>query len=93
MGKCMRYAMATVTIHQAKTQLSKLIAKAEAGEEVLILRGKIPVARLSAITKLKRSRVPGMLKGKVSLSNEFFFDPLPEEELRAWEGSFEITVV
>ena len=40
--------MAIVTIHQAKTQLSKLIAKAEAGEEVLIMRGKNPVARLTA---------------------------------------------
>ena len=89
MGRCMRCTMTTVTIHQAKTRLSKLIAKAEAGEEVLILRGKIPVARLSAITKPKRRRVPGMLKGKVSLPDEFFFDPLPEEELRAWEGKDE----
>jgi antitoxin (DNA-binding transcriptional repressor) of toxin-antitoxin stability system len=81
--------MTTVTIHQAKTQLSKLISKVEAGEEVVILRGKVPVARLSAITKPKRRRVPGMLKGKVSLPDEFFFDPLPEEELRAWEGKDE----
>jgi antitoxin (DNA-binding transcriptional repressor) of toxin-antitoxin stability system len=81
--------MTTVTIHQAKTQLSKLIAKVEAGEEVVILRGKVPVARLSAVTKQKRRRTPGMLKGKVSLPNEFFFDPLPEEELRAWEGNYE----
>jgi antitoxin (DNA-binding transcriptional repressor) of toxin-antitoxin stability system len=81
--------MATVTIHQAKTQLSKLIAKAEAGEEVVILRGKIPVARLTAVAAKKGKRVPGMLKGKVSLPDEFFFDPLPEEELRAWEGEYE----
>ncbi len=82
--------MATVTIHQAKTNLSKLIARAEAGEEVVILRGKNPVARLEPITKKKGQRVPGLLKGKIpDLPDEFFFDPLPEEELRAWEGEFE----
>jgi prevent-host-death family protein len=81
--------MTTVTIHQAKTQLSKLIAKVEAGEEVVIMRGKNPVARLAPVSKPKGKRVPGMLKGKVSLPDEFFFDPLPEEELRAWEGEYE----
>lgn len=81
--------MTVVTIHQAKTQLSKLIAKAEAGEEVVIMRGKIPVARLAPIAKKTGKRVPGRLKGKVTLPNEFFFDPLPEEELRAWEGEYE----
>jgi prevent-host-death family protein len=77
--------MTTVTIHQAKTQLSKLIAKAEAGEEVVIMRGKIPVARLTAVPKAEKRREPGMLKGKVSLPDSSFFAPLPEEELRAWE--------
>jgi antitoxin (DNA-binding transcriptional repressor) of toxin-antitoxin stability system len=81
--------MTIVTIHQAKTQLSKLIAKAEAGEEVVIMRGKTPVARLTAVPKKKGKRVPGMLKGRVRLPDEFFFDPLPEEELRAWEGEHE----
>lgn len=81
--------MATVTIPQAKTQLSKLIAKVEAGEEVVIMRGKNPVARLSPIGRAKGKRVPGMLKGKISLPDEFFFEPLPERELRAWEGDDE----
>ena len=81
--------MATVTIHQAKTQLSRLIAKAEAGEEVVIMRDKVPVARLEPIAKKKGKRVPGRLKGMISLPDEFFFDPLPEEELRAWEGEDE----
>ena len=88
--------MATVTIHKAKTQLSKLIARAEAGEEIVIARGKEPVARLTSIGKrqdalppgiVKGKRVPGLLKGKVSLPDSFFFDPLPEEELKLWEGS------
>ena len=81
--------MPTVTIHQAKTQLSKLIAKVEAGEDVVIMRGKNPVARVTAIAKKTGKRVPGRLKGKITLPNEFFFDPLPEDELRAWEGDYE----
>ncbi len=78
--------MATVTIHQAKTQLSKLIARAEAGEEIVIARGKEPVARLAPIAKSRGKRKPGFLKG-VNIPDSFFFDPLPEEELKLWEGS------
>ena len=78
--------MATVTIHQAKTQLSKLISRAEAGEEIVIARGKDPVVRLTPLPgKLKRK--PGLLKGMAEVPDSFFFDPLPEEELRLWEGS------
>jgi prevent-host-death family protein len=83
--------MATVTIHQAKTNLSKLIARAEAGEEIVIARGKEPVARLTAMEpKGGRRKLWGILKGKVDpLPDSFFFDPLPEEELKAWEGGDE----
>lgn len=82
--------MATFTIHQAKTNLSRLIAKAEAGEDVVITRGKDPVARLEPFSKKKGKRVPGLLKDKVpALPDEFFFAPLPEDELRAWEGEHE----
>jgi prevent-host-death family protein len=80
----------TVTIHQAKTNLSKLIARAEAGEEVVIMRGKEPVVRLTPISSRKRKPTFGMLKGKMpELPDEFFFAPLPEEELRLWEGEDE----
>jgi prevent-host-death family protein len=88
--------MATITIHKAKTQLSRLIARAEAGEEIIIARGKEPVVKLTPVAKgkeplppgiVKGKRVPGLLKGKVSLPDSFFFDPLPEEELKLWEGS------
>lgn len=81
--------MATVTIHQAKTNLSKLLARVEAGEEIVIARAKQPVARLMPIAKAKRKRVPGMLKGKIALPDAFFFEPLSEEELRDWEGDYE----
>ena len=79
--------MATVTIHEAKTQLSKLIARAEAGEEIVIARGKEPVVRLDPIAPTTIKREPGFLKG--SIPDSFFFDPLPEEELALWEGSGE----
>lgn len=80
--------MASFTIHQAKTNLSKLIAQAEAGEEVVITRGKEPVAVLSPVKKGKRKF--GMLKGKIpDIPDAFFFDPLPEEELRLYEGDGE----
>ena len=79
--------MATVTIHEAKTNLSKLIARAEAGEEIIIARGKEPVARLEAIASGKQDRTPGRLAGKFNIPDEFFFDSLPEDELRVWEGN------
>jgi prevent-host-death family protein len=80
-------AMAIVTIHQAKTNLSKLIARAEAGEEIMIARGKEPVVKLIAVAPPKPQRAPGRLKGLVNIPDSFFFDPLPEEELKLWEGS------
>ncbi len=75
--------MATVTIHEAKTNLSKLIARAEAGEEIVIARGKQEVVRLEPVAKRSGNRgLAGSMKGKwPDLPNSFFFDPLPEEEL------------
>ena len=75
--------MTTVTIHQAKTNLSKLIASALEGEEVVIARGDTPVVKLTPVAVKPPRRKFGALKGVVGF-NESFFDPLPEEELRAW---------
>lgn len=77
--------MATVTIHNAKTQLSKLIERVERGEEVVIARGKIPVARLVPYRREQPQRGFGSMKGRVWL-DESFWEPLPEEELKLWEG-------
>jgi len=74
-----------VTIHDAKTHLSRLIARVEAGEEIVIARGGTPVARLVPMEKPKAKRVFGALKGKITVDDSFF-DPLPEEELKLWEG-------
>jgi prevent-host-death family protein len=76
--------MKTVPIHAAKTHLSKLIAEACAGEEVVIARGKVPVVRLVPVDARPRKRVPGSMKGKVHVDDSFF-DPLPPEEMEFWE--------
>jgi prevent-host-death family protein len=76
--------MKTVTIHQAKTNLSRLIEQACRGEEVIISRGSEPVARLVPLQDKSGKRKPGALKGKLHVGPEFF-EPLPPEELDAWE--------
>ena len=76
--------METVTIHKAKTELSRLIEKACRGEEIVIARGKTPVVRLVAIGDKKGQRRPGALRGKLKVGPEFF-EPLPPEELEGWE--------
>jgi prevent-host-death family protein len=74
-----------VTIHTAKTTLSKLIERAHAGEEVVIARGDVPVARLVPLIGSAPKRRPGTLRGLVTIPRSFF-DPLPADELDAWEG-------
>ena len=82
--------MVTVNVREAKTSLSRLLARVEAGEEVDIARNGTPVARLVRCTPLGR-RQPGLWKGRVKLDKgvfdySFFFDPLPEDELALWDG-------
>ena len=76
--------MKTITIHKAKTQLSKLIEQACWGEDIVIARGSEPVVRLVAIRSPKGDRKPGALKGKIHIGPAFF-EPLPPEELDSWE--------
>jgi prevent-host-death family protein len=76
--------MSVVTIHKAKTNLSQLIKKASAGEEIIIARGDKPVARLVPLGETKGKRQPGSLKGKLHVGPEFF-EPLPPNELSEWE--------
>ena len=80
--------MTVIKIHEAKTNLSKLIARVEAGEEIVIARGDQPVVKLTPLEPVHKRPRFGALKGKLPhIPDEFFFDPLPEEELRAWEGA------
>ncbi len=75
--------METITIHKAKTELSRLIERACRGEEIVIARGKKPVVRLVAIEEKTGQRKPGVLRAKLKVGPEFF-EPLPAEELDAW---------
>jgi antitoxin (DNA-binding transcriptional repressor) of toxin-antitoxin stability system len=76
--------MKTVTVHVAKTTLSQLIARVEAGEEIVIARDKQPVAKLVPMRRTKPKRRFGAMRGKARV-DAAFFEPLPEDELRAWE--------
>lgn len=74
-----------VNIHQAKTELSKLVERAEAGEEVVIARAGKPVARLVPLAKVGGQRRLGLLDGKFRIPDDFN-EPLSESVLRAFEG-------
>lgn len=75
--------MYSTTVHQAKTNLSKLLQDVEAGEEVIISRGSVPVAKLIPF-HIKEKRVPGTAKGKIILKKGFE-EPLPEEVIQEFE--------
>ena len=73
-----------MTIHKAKTTLSQLLARVEAGEEIVLARGKIPVAKIVPYQADAPKRQFGALRGVV-LVDTAFFDPLPDDELAVWE--------
>jgi antitoxin (DNA-binding transcriptional repressor) of toxin-antitoxin stability system len=74
--------MASVSVHEAKTNLSRLIAEVESGGEVVITRNNKPVARLVREGPPKKKPLLGALEGKVRFDLEDgFFDPLPDEYL------------
>ncbi|MEX6507660.1 type II toxin-antitoxin system Phd/YefM family antitoxin [Jiella sp. M17.18] len=84
--------MAVFNMHQAKSDLSKLIARAEAGEEVVIARRGKPAARLVPLVgaaEPKVRRKPGALAHLRPIPDGLFFDPLPDEELQAFENGDE----
>ncbi|RST85995.1 type II toxin-antitoxin system Phd/YefM family antitoxin [Aquibium carbonis] len=80
--------MATINMHDAKTQLSDLVARAEAGEEIVIARRNKPAVRLVPVAPEPKPRGWGAWEGRYRLP-ESFFDPLPDEELSAWDRSDE----
>lgn len=77
--------MRRVNIHEAKTQLSRLISDVEKGEEIVIARYGEPVARLVPMHPTARPRQPGSAKGTFELPPSFF-DPIPEEFLEGFGG-------
>jgi prevent-host-death family protein len=72
-------------MHQAKTQLSKLVERACAGEDVVIARAGKPAVRLVPVEPAPQGRRPfGLDKGKVII-HDSFFDPLPDDIMKAFE--------
>jgi prevent-host-death family protein len=72
-----------VNVHEAKTHFSRLLDRAHRGEEIILAKSGKPYAKLVPLDRPAK-RVPGGLEG-LKLS-EKFFEPLPQEELDAWEG-------
>jgi prevent-host-death family protein len=69
------------TVHQAKTHFSRLLKEAEAGAEVIVMRGKKPVAKIVPIQPpMPKRRVPGGFEGLVR-ADDSAFDPLTDKEL------------
>ena len=75
--------MRQVTIHAAKTNLSKLIEAALGGEEIVIAKGSKPVVRLVPV--VQGGFKIGLLKGKLGAGPDFF-EPMEEDEVDLWEG-------
>ena len=77
--------MPTYNVHDAKTNLSKLLERADAGAAVSIARRDTPAVKLVPVEPKAGKRQFGAYKGKMKITDAFF-EPLPEEELAAWEG-------
>jgi prevent-host-death family protein len=76
------------TVHQAKTHFSRLLKEAEAGKEVVVMRGKKPVAKIVAIQPFApKQRIPGGFEGLVH-ADDSAFDPLTDEELEEYGFGF-----
>jgi prevent-host-death family protein len=69
--------MEPVSIHEAKTHFSRLVARAEAGEEIIVRRGSKPVAKIVAYREPSTPRRPGALRGKIRIADDF--DEIPDD--------------
>ena len=74
--------MRIVNVHEAKTHLSRLLEQAHAGQEIILAKAGKPYARLMPLARESSRRQPGRLPGRLG---EAFFEPLPDDELEAWE--------
>ena len=73
-----------VNIHEAKTHFSKLIQRVESGEEIIIARSGVPVARLIRVEPKNKVRPLGMDRGKIWIADDF--DTLPDDLLKEFYG-------
>lgn len=81
---------AIVNVHDAKTNFSKLLARAHAGEEIILAKAGKPYAKLVPFTEApKPRRQPGRFKDQLGdVDDSVWFDPMPDDELDAWEGKY-----
>ncbi|MFZ0581190.1 MAG: type II toxin-antitoxin system Phd/YefM family antitoxin [Candidatus Acidiferrales bacterium] len=75
--------MTVVTILEAQKTLSRLIARAMKGEEIVITDGKTPVAKLIAVSAPPKRRAPGRLKGILHVTPQFF-EPMSADDVAEW---------
>ena len=73
-----------VNVHEAKTHLSRLLAKVTKGNEVVIAKGNTPIARLIPYRVKTKKRPLGLYRGKIQIAADF--DDLPKEILEAFHG-------
>ena len=81
----------TFNVHEAKTHLSRLMERAHAGEEIILAKAGVPYVRMVRIDDAAPlpPRVPGRFKGQLGdIPDSVWFDPLPDDELDAWEGKY-----
>ncbi|MBJ6122920.1 type II toxin-antitoxin system Phd/YefM family antitoxin [Sphingomonas mollis] len=77
----------TFNVHEAKTNLSRLMDRAHAGEEIVLAKAGEPWAKIVPIVPpVKAKRVPGGWPELAQIPESVWFEPLPEEELALWEG-------
>jgi prevent-host-death family protein len=81
----MERSVEKVNMHQAKTNLSRLVEEVSGGVEIVIAKAGKPVAKLVPIAPTKRARRLGMLKGRIKVPNDFDA-PLPARVLASFEG-------
>lgn len=77
--------MATVNLYDAKTNLSQLVDRAAAGEEIVIAKAGRPMARLVPLSRPRQPRRLGLLEGQVRIGEDFD-DPLPDDIRAAFQG-------
>jgi prevent-host-death family protein len=77
--------MQTVNIHEAKTNLSRLVEEVAAGQEIIIAKAGKPMARLVPLDAAPKKRRLGLFKGQLNVPDDFDA-PLPEEVLASFEG-------
>ena len=78
--------MTIITLERAGQDIAELIRRARSGEEIVIAANGALLAKIVPIAAAGQPRQPGGMKGQLDLPDSFFFDPLPEEEMKLWAG-------